>query len=738
MIKQTIKYLLYFLILITIGIFYLSYYGIETKRFNQVIKDKISETNNKIDVELNKVKIILNLSNFTIGIKTKNPNIIFENNKIKLKIIRSDFSISSFFKNEFAINNAKIITKENSLKDIIRTVRIFKNTPQLFILNKMTKEGVVNAEIDLKFDDKGKLEKGFNIKGSVKDGKIRLFNKKNINNISFNFNIKNKQYLLENGQIEYEKLKLSSNKIKVNNKNHYFLFEGDVSNPKSLINSNLLTLIFKKNLENIGINNVNFSSENNFSFKLEKKFKISNLKVDSKIDLQKLTYEKKSNLLKKYISNYNDSVELIDHKIELFINKNKLSIKGNGNFLIDEKIDKINYEIKFNEDKYNFKSQIELNNTPLQIKLLNYTKKESEIALLNIEGSFKKGQNIYFNNVLLKELKNSFKVNGLSLNSNYKVNSIEEIYLDFLNNNEKRNKVLFKRNKKNYELSGKIFDGTVLVNQILESDSEENVFDFLNDFNSVIKISLNKIFIDDINYLNNLNGNLKFNKSSLKNLDLKANFPGNKKLAFTIKTDQNNQKITTLFSEYAKPLVKKYKFIKGFEEGYLDFYSVKKNNISNSNLKINDFKLNELPALTTILTLASLQGIADLLTGEGIRFNEFEMKFTNEKTSMKIDEIYAIGPAISIMMEGYIQKNELISLRGTLVPATTLNKIIGSLPLLGDILVGKKTGEGVFGVSFKIKGPPKKTKTTVNPIKTLTPRFITRTLEKIKRTNQDN
>ena len=733
MIKKTIKYFLYFLILITIGVFYLSYYGIETKRFNQVIKDKISETNNKIDIELNKVKIILNLSNFTIGIKTKNPNIIFENNKIKLETIGTDFSIGSFFKKEFAINNAKITTKENSLKDIIRIARIFKNTPQLFILNKMAKEGVIIADINLNFDDKGKLTKGYNIKGSVKDGKIRLFNKKNINNISFDFSIKNKQYLLENGQIEYEKLKLSSENIKVNDKNQYFLFEGDVSSPKSLVNSNLLTVIFKNNLENIGINNVNFGSENNFSFRLEKKFKISNFKINSKIDLQKLTYKKRSNSLKKYIPNYNDSVELIDHKIELLISKNKLLIKGNGNFLINEKIDKINYEVKSNDDKYNFKSQIELNNIPLQIKLFNYTKKENKNSLLNIEGSYKKNQNIYFKNILLKEFKNSFKANGLSLSQNYKVNSIEEIYLDFLNDNEKKNKVLFKRNKKNYELSGKFFDGTNLVNQILESDSEGNVFDFLNDFNSVVKISLNKIFIDDINYLNNLNGNLKFNKSSLKNLDLKANFSDNKSLTFTVKTDQNNQKITTLFSEYAKPLVKKYKFIKGFEEGYLDFYSVKKNNISSSNLKINDFKLNELPALTKILTLASLQGIADLLTGEGIRFNEFEMKFRNEKKLMTIDEIYAIGPAISIMMDGYVQKDELISLRGTLVPATTLNKIIGSLPLLGDILVGKKTGEGVFGVSFKIKGPPKKTKTTVNPIKTLTPRFITRTLEKIKK-----
>ena len=48
------------------------------------------------------------------------------------------------------------------------------------------------------------------------------------------------------------------------------------------------------------------------------------------------------------------------------------------------------------------------------------------------------------------------------------------------------------------------------------------------------------------------------------------------------------------------------------------------------------------------------------------------------------------------------------------------------------MLIDDKIGEGVFYVSFKIKGPTKKLETTVNPIKTLTPRFITRTLEKIK------
>ena len=122
-----------------------------------------------------------------------------------------------------------------------------------------------------------------------------------------------------------------------------------------------------------------------------------------------------------------------------------------------------------------------------------------------------------------------------------------------------------------------------------------------------------------------------------------------------------------------------------------------------------------------------------MLSGEGIRFNEFEMNFTNKDNLMTIDEIYAIGPAISVLVEGYVEKNKIISLKGTLVPATTINKTIASIPVLGNILVGKKVGEGVFGVSFKIKGPPKNLETTVNPIKTLTPRFITRTLEKIKK-----
>ena len=299
---------------------------------------------------------------------------------------------------------------------------------------------------------------------------------------------------------------------------------------------------------------------------------------------------------------------------------------------------------------------------------------------------------------------------------------------------KERNEFVLKRSKNNnYELKGSTLNADTIITNLLESKDDQQLDIFRESIN--INLNFSEVYIDNDNIVNNLNGKLRIVDNKLDQANIFAVFDNDNNFKFTINT-KNGEKITTLFSSRAEPLVKRYKFIKGFEdsdEGYLDFYSSKKNNISNSKLVIDNFKVKEIPALAKLLSLASLQGIADLLTGEGIRFTDFEMNFTNKDKLMTIEELYAIGPAISILIEGYIEENNLISLRGTLVPATTINRSIASIPLIGELLVGKKVGEGVFGVSFKVKGPPKKLETTVNPIKTLTPRFITRTLEKIKK-----
>ena len=288
MIKKIIKYFLYFLILIFIGILYLSYFGIETKRFNQLIKNEVSKVNKKINIELKDVKILLNLSNFSIALKTYEPNLVFDNKKIKLKNIKTNFSLGSFLKKEFAIKNVSISTKENNLKDVVSLVRVYQNSPQLFIFNKMIKNGTLVTDINFNFNDKGKINKDYSIKGSVKDTKFRLLNKQIIKNINLSFDVKDNQYLINDTKFEFNQIKLLSKKIEITNLNKYFLIKGDLKNPESLFNPEVLSIYFRNNFENLGFSNLNFSSDSNFSFKLNKRFKFSDINIKSKINLKKL------------------------------------------------------------------------------------------------------------------------------------------------------------------------------------------------------------------------------------------------------------------------------------------------------------------------------------------------------------------------------------------------------------------------------------------------------------------
>ena len=742
MIKKILKLGVILILILVIFVFYLSYFGIETKRFNQLIKDEISKSNKGIDIELNKVKIILNLNNLSVGLKTFDPKVIFEDKKIKLKKIKTNFSIESFLNKDFAVENLFISTEENTISNIISLARLYENNLQMLIFDKLIKDGSLNADINLNFDEKGKIKNNYKIKGSVTNTKLNLINNQIIRNISFDFEIEEKLHKYNNAKIEFEELKLSSNSIKIINNNNYFLLEGDIKNSNTFISPELLFLLFKTNIKDLGISDLYLSSNSTFYFKssgplqdilkFDKKFKFTETKIKSNINLNKSKYKLDSLILKNFFNNYNGFVELENHIIDLELNKKGFSIKGKGKFIIDKKSDKIDYNVSFNNGNYNFKSAIQLKKNPLKLEILNYEKSEDDNSILNIEGTYNKNKSTNFKNILFEESKNKFLIKNLNLSNNFKIKDVGHLELDFINENKKLSKITLKKNKTNYEINAKTLDGSTLLDKMLKNDNKNGISNYLYNFSSVLKINIDQLYTDNVFYLNNFIGNMKFEKNNILDLNLEGNFNNNKKLTFIIKRSKNDEKITTIFSEYAKPLAKKYTFIKGFDDGVLDFYSIKKNNTSKSQLRIYDFKLKEVPVLTTILTLASLQGIADLLTGEGIRFNEFEMIFNNKDTLITIDEIYAIGPAISILMSGYIESEKLVSLRGTLVPATTLNKVIGSLPLIGNILVGKKTGEGVFGVSFKIKGPPKDLKTTVNPIKTLTPRFITRTLEKFK------
>ena len=48
------------------------------------------------------------------------------------------------------------------------------NNPKFFIAEQFIKKGFLLADLNLEFDESGKIKKNFKLNGSVKDGKINL------------------------------------------------------------------------------------------------------------------------------------------------------------------------------------------------------------------------------------------------------------------------------------------------------------------------------------------------------------------------------------------------------------------------------------------------------------------------------------------------------------------------------------------------------------------------------------
>ena len=731
MIKNIIKVLLITFLTLFLLIFYLSIFGIQTDRFNNQITNNILKINKKINLNLNDVNYLLNPYDFTINIKTRNPQVLLEGRSLNLKNIQTNIALKALINDKFLINDLQIVTKETKLNDIISLVRVFQNSPQLFILDKVIKDGLVTANINLNFDEEGKIKDNYRIEGSVKKAKLNIINQFKFKNLSFNFYVNKNNYSLKKVNTKFNNIEITSPLIEIEHKKNSFFINGQILNDNKNFDIEELKIVFDNLFNNIDIQEIEFSSKNNFSFNINNKLKFNNFKVQSIIELNKLTVNEKNSKLKVYLPNFVEKISFEKHKININYEKNKFDIKGNGNILLENKLDSLSYQIIKSKNNFSFDTKINLKNNPLLIDFLDYEKKEGLNSLILVKGNFKKNNRLSLDLISLKEKNNEIKIKGLDLNKNFKIIDIKNFDINYKNNKKILNNLNLKKNKSNFIIEGESLDASKMINNIMNSDEENlSIFDNLN---AKINIKIKKTYIDEVNYINNLYGSINYDNNKIDDLQLEANFPNEKPIKLLVETKDNSEIITRLFSSYPKPLLRRYDFIKGFDGGFLDFYSSNKEGVSNSVLIIDNFKVKEVPIFAKLLSLASLQGIADLLTGEGIRFTDFEMNFSKQKDLITIEEIYAIGPAVSILMDGYIESKKLVSLRGTLVPATTINRSISSIPLLGKILIGDKIGDGIFGVSFKIKGPPKNLKTSVNPIKTLTPRFITRTLEKIQK-----
>ena len=517
-------------------------------------------------------------------------------------------------------------------------------------------------------------------------------------NINLEFLIEKKIIInditLSTKYLDLEKLKPLLKKININNENLKLIKSGKLKVEN-------LNLKFDENL-NIKDNYIVNGDINTVNIKVTDEYEIQNL-------ISTFTYRQGSLLFKDMswdlINKKNDKNKFLNSQIEI-VQKN--------NF---QEFD-IKFEVKDLQDLFN-------------IPVMNYELSKNATQKITAKLTINKKKEILFSNISISDNNNKFDIKDLKLDKNFNLISFNQVLIK-TNVDNKTNNEFSIQNKKKILIKGQIFDAKKLL-KVLSQDGKKNTF--FNKISKDVEIDLKKILKGTSFPINKFRLVGKLNKGNFEKLTAKSDFGQNKHLDISLKKMKNtNSKILEVYSDIASPLLSDFKFFQGLEGGDLNFLSTFNNESSSSNLSINNFKLNEAPALAKILSLADLKGLTDTLKGEGISFDTLSAKYNTNSSIMKIDEIFMIGPSISILIDGYVEKKSgLISLRGTLVPAKTLNNLIAKIPVVGDILVGKKIGEGVFGISFKVKGLPDDLKTTVNPIKTLTPRFITRALENVKK-----
>lgn len=729
MIKIITRIFIIFLLVFISATIFLATFGYETNRFNNRISKKVNELEYGTTINFKTIKIKLDIKNLKVFFSTNNPQVKFKDTFVPVKEIRVYYPITSILKSKSDVEVVNIDTEYIDIIDIKKIALNFKpSNYKKFLINNL-KKGKVKLKVDLILNEKMQVQE-ISSSGLVIDLNSEFFNKIKLNKASFIFSINKKEGALTNIKGNLNGIPLNSGSLTYINDNGLDL-TGNIDSMMEVDNKKLKSLLLTNKYSNI-LNNEIFIKSNlkhKIGVKFNKTLKVENFNYSVKGDIKKslIKFNKpyKIGVLEDKISQL--EIKNSEFSFNYDLKKNNF-ISLNGLYdLGTNKFKKINFKNYINKNNSNITFDIAFDNR-FYIPLINYKKDNNNIGI--IKGNLiLSDKEINFKNFSYDESNNKISVKNLITDNDGNFKSLSSAYIKTSKKGKINNdfEILY---GKDIKIKGKSYDGRNLIRIINNAGNNLN----LKNINKKIEIKFNNIFSNLSKNINNfvLLGEIK--KGEFIKISSKGNYDQDNHIDILLKKNPKNKtKYIEIYTDYPETLLDNFDFFKGINGGKLLYSSVFDDKKSYSNLSLENFKIKNAPAFVKLLSLADLGGMVDLMSGEGLTFDKMELKFNKSKSVLNLEELYAIGPSISILMEGYQDpSSNLISLRGTMVPAKNLNKILSKIPIVGKIIIPKDVGEGLFGVSFKIKGTPGNLKTSVNPVKTLTPRFITKALEKKK------
>ena len=727
-----------FLIIIALAIgsiFYLSVFGIKTSKFNSIIISEIKKKEPNIELSLDEIKIKFDIKKFQVYLSTVEPKIIYQNIKIPIKEINLYTKIISVLKSKNEINRAIFSFENFNITDIQKiAIRIKPSNFKNYLLNNLNNGEIEKIFIDIKLGENLKIE-DYKINCSVKKINVKVLNDLLIQDVSLNFITDKNLTLINSLNAKYEGISVSNGSISLK-RDKQIDIEGKFDSQLKAKEGEIKKLFTNLNLNFLEKNQLSIQGSllHDFTLKIDENFKLIDYDYKSSGNISEAQLDLKENFKSNFLENQIKKISASNTNLSITLNsKNTNLLKFDGFYNlggIENKKFKISHDLNNKNPTYVIDLDLVDN---IFLEFLNYKSNYKNNSNIKSEINYK-NNNLTFNYIKFTEDKNLISINDLKLNSKNEIASILDLEVFTFNNNEENNNFKISFKEKIYIIGNK-FDATYLLKQI-SSDSKTNP---IKNFTKDVEIKINTLNTKSQVPLKNFNLIGKIINGKFEKFSAKGEFSKTEFIDISLKKNENNKKILEIYSDLPQVLLSDYKFFEGLKGGKLLYKMSFDDKVSVSKMTIENFKVIKAPALAKLLTLADLEGVSDLLSGEGMSFDILEINMKSENNVTNVEEILALGSSISVLMDGYIEsKSGLISFSGTLVPAKTLNNLISKIPVIGNILIGDKIGEGIFGVSFKMKGLPGKIETTVNPIKTLTPRFITRALEKNKKDNKNN
>ena len=716
-----------FLFLVSL-ILVLSTVGFETDKFNKSISDKAKKNNKNISLKLEKVKFKFDVKNFNLFLETKNPKLIYKNLTIPIENVKVYLDFISLIKSKSKIDKINISSKEiniDQLKKII--IKTKPSNLSSLIFNKV-KNGKLVINLVLYFKDNLDID-NFIAKGEVKEMNGFINNDLSLKNTSFNFFADTSDILIKNVKSKMDGLLIKNGNLQIK-KNRQISIQSDFTTEIRIDKKNVINYLpLLKDIKFINQEtNFNANLDNFLNITFDKTFKVTDYVYTNKGKINKLFFKFDKPIDNSFLEKDIDNLHFKDSNFNVrYASDKKNHIYASGVYSTDNK----NYQnYDFKNDFLNETLNIDLDfefTQKLNIDFINYKKDYDKVAKIFLNIHAKKDL-INLKKLEYTENKNLIIIEKLTVNKK-DIIALKKIKVKTFEKNYLKNDFTLDFGKK-IKISGNKYDANNL-NKFLNLKSKQNI---LRKISKDIEIDLKNIDTPLSKKLKNFRLIGIIEKGKFIKISSKGDFGDNKFLDISMKNDKKNKKkYLEIYSDLPQPLLSEYAFFQGLSEGVLTFSSIIEDNTSSSILIIDNFKVVNAPGVVKLLSLADFAGLADLAEGDGLSFEKMEIKMSSDKEFLRLEELYAVGPSISVLMEGYKESNGLISLRGTLVPAKNLNKLLSKIPVIGKIIIPKEIGEGLFGVSFKMKGMPGKIKTTINPIKTLTPRFITKALEKQKK-----